>query len=320
LTLTVKLGGEDSGGLTMNLGYRRYVTIFTTPSAGERFVSEAQSYGNTISRQDYLFSLPPFAEIFQDNSSAVLPRWAEAYEATYSPRASLGVQRDYGPHIYDLFLPSSVEVTVGQDLKKDGVLSSTQIFVTPKISTHAVNLFGQLGAYPLMRFAKTDEYGLSFDASLTRSPGSPFRCTQTSVDAFANIEGFNEEKFAFTQTFTREQQVDEGTLSLTDTTQIVFGWATHPAGGVRIPIIPADIGGTGYFSHKESAEVSFRFATPDAYHPFTIVLGHSSTIVYPSHGSITAGLDLGFDMEKLSGSLYAYRVAFQAQIQAKLTF
>ncbi len=320
LTLIVKLGGEDSNGLTLSLGYRRYVTIFTNPPSGERFGSEARSYGDLMSRQDYLFSLPPFAELFQDNSSAVLPRWTEAYQATYSPRATLGMQRDYGPHLYDLFLPSSVDVAVGQDLKKDGVLSSTQVYISPKISTHAINLFGQLGAYPLMRFAKTDEYGISFGMSLTASPGRPYRCTETTVEAFASIDGFNEEELAITQTFTREQLVSEGTLSITDTTQIVFGWAAHPAGGFPIPILPADIGVTGYFSHKESAEVSFRFAEPDAYHPFTIVLGHSSTLVYPSHGSIMAGLDLGFDMENLGGGLYAYRVGFQAQLQAKLTF
>ncbi len=320
LTLTMKLGGEDSNGLTFSLGYRRYVTIFTNPPAGERFISEAQSYGDVMSRQDYLFSLPPFAELFQDNSSDVLPRWTEAYQAVYSPRATLGMQRDYGPHLYDLFLPSSVDVAVGQDLKKDGVLSSTQVYISPKVTTHAINLFGQLGAYPLMRFAKTDEYGISFATSLTASPGRPYRCTETTVELFASIEGFNEEQLAVTQTFTREQLVSEGTLSVTDTTQILFGWTSHPAGGFPIPILPADIGSTGYFSHKETAEFSFRFAEPDAYHPFTIVLGHSSTLVYPSHGSIMAGLDLGFDMENLGGGLFAYRVGFQAQLQAKLTF
>jgi hypothetical protein len=321
LALLLHFGSSPSNDLSISLGYQRLVTLLTSPEAGERFISEAQTYGSLIGLQSYLLGAVPFAELFQDNSSAILPLWAEASLATYSPRATFSVQRSFGSHLYDLLLPSSVDLTLGQDLKKDGVLSSTQIFILPKISSRALNLFGQLGSNPLMPFARTDEYGLSFGASLTAMPGQAFRWTETTADLYASIEGFAEEEFTLTHSFKWEVlDILAGSVSLTDATQLAFQWSMHPAGGLAIPLIPSDIGHSGFLSHKESAELTFRYASPEAFHPFTVLLEHTTSLVFPKNGSIEGKGGIGFDQEILSAGLSAYRIAFELSLTAKLKF
>jgi hypothetical protein len=51
-----------------------------------------------------------------------------------------------------------------------------------------------------------------------------------------------------------------------------------------------------------------------------ILLGHGTTLVYPEHGSLKASLGIGMDVESLTPGEFAYRLAFRAGLEAKLTF
>jgi hypothetical protein len=66
--------------------------------------------------------------------------------------------------------------------------------------------------------------------------------------------------------------------------------------------------------------VTVGYSDTGAYHPLTLVLGHSSSIVYEGHGTIKASLNLGMDAESLGGAGIAWRLAIRAALEAKLTF
>ena len=109
------------------------------------------------------------------------------------------------------------------------------------------------------------------------------------------------------------------TYTFSNDTQVLLEWSTHPSGGVILPVIPKEIGQKAYFGHTESVDVTTGYTDTGAYHPFTLVLGHSSAIMYPDHGSIKATLNLGADAENI-GIGIAWRLAFRAALEAKLTF
>ena len=56
------------------------------------------------------------------------------------------------------------------------------------------------------------------------------------------------------------------------------------------------------------------------FHPFTLLLGHATSLVYPRHGSIKATLNLGMDVEDEQAVGLAWRFAFRVALEAKLTF
>jgi hypothetical protein len=317
LLLLLHLAGEGDG-LAMSLDYARHLTLLASPDAGQRFLQEAQSYGSLLSLQGYFLTNIPFVELFADNAGPIGSSWAGVSEGTYSPRATFTAQRSYGSHLEDLFLPSSADLTIGRDVKKDGELSSQEVFIRPKLSTHALNLFGRLGAYPLIPFVRTDEYGLSLEGTIGAKTGEEYRLTQAVFDVYISEEGISGDKVTLTQGLKWEMS-EQPSQSLSDDVKIVYGWSTRPQGGIPLPLVPSDISSSAYLSHGESAALTVRWESADSFHPITLILGHETSLILQKHGSIKGGVELGFDVESLVSG-FAYRLAFQAGIEAALSF
>ena len=102
--------------------------------------------------------------------------------------------------------------------------------------------------------------------------------------------------------------------------QALLDWRVTPSAGIPLPILPADIGATGRFEHRESAEATLGYQDTGTFHAFTFLLGHSTSLVYPGHGSIKASLNIGMDVEDLLSAGLAWRFALRASLEAKLTF
>ena len=199
------------------------------------------------------------------------------------------------------------------------------MYVRPKIGTRAVNLFGALGVYPFLPMVRTDEYSLNMSASVDGGPGLPTRLTTLAVEALASLTGEGDDTLTLVDTLRTDRtttvmgSVGAETYTFSNDSQVQLAWSTHPSGGVILPLIPKEIGQKGYFAHTESVDVATGYTDTGAYHPFTLVLGHSSSIVYPDHGSIKATVNLGADAENI-GIGIAWRLAFRAALEAKLTF
>ena len=318
--LLLKLQPTPSDTLTASLGYQRYASLCGTFPSGERFKADASEYLSLLFAQGYLLTGIPYTELFTDGSGTILPLWADVSRGIYSPRATLGLARTYSSRLLDLFIPSSVDLTVGQDLSKDGGLSSTEVFIQPRLSMHAINLFGSLGSHSLLGFVRTDEYGMSFSGSFTRSPGEAFLPAEISIDASAGFEGLSGQHLTVTNAYKWTQADWDEPAGVEDETSLSFCWKTVPPGGVPVPLISSEIGRSAYFSHEETGEMTLRWLDSDAYHPLTVLVGHSTSLVFPKNGTITAGMNLGLDSERLALGSYAYRLVVELRLEAKLSF
>jgi hypothetical protein len=247
----------------------------------------------------------------------VLPAWSSASLGTYSPSVNVTLQRGYGSHLLDLLIPSSIEVSFGQDLKKTADLTETTIYIRPKTTTRALNLFGELGAYPLLPRVRTDEYSLSLSGSVDGGPGQPTMLSTLSAEAYATLTGTDESELTFVETFRRDQST---TVTLSNSAQALLDWTVRPEGGVQLPLIRPEIGKTAHLAHRESAEVISSYSDSGVFHPFTLILGHATSLIYEGHGSIKASANLGFDAENLGAAGTAWRLAVRAALEAKLTF
>jgi hypothetical protein len=319
LALLLKLAQGGSSDTNLSIAYKRLLSLTTSPMPGPRFSAETDELYSVLSSQAYMLTAFPFFELFSDNSGIILPEWqaAGASEGTYSPSVLLSFQRSFGARLLDLIVPSQVDVSMGQDLKRTMDLSQTTTYIRPKIVTRAVNLFGELGAYPLLPLVRTDEYSMSVSGSLDGGPGLPTRLTTLQAEAFATLTGASDNELTVVETLRRDQAT---TVSLSNDAQLLLDWKVRPPGGVMLPLIPEEIGKAGYFAHRESLEVTMGFQEEGAFHPFTLILGHSSTIVYDQHGTIKASASLGMDTENLGDTGIAWRFAVRAALEAKLTF
>jgi hypothetical protein len=325
LSFLMKLGPGESSD-SVGISYRRAVSLQTAPGAGPRFQQETSELARVLSLQTYFLQGIPFVEIFSDNTGTVLPAWdsASATQGTYSPSVSLSYQRSYGSKLTDLFVPSGVDLAVGQDLRRAVDLVQTVTYVRPKISTRAVNLFGQLGSTPRLPWVLTDEYSLSVSASIDRTTppvypqyGNGPILSNLSLQAYATLTGEDSNQLTLVETLRRDQT---SSVVFSNDAQALLEWRVVPAAGIPLPLIPHDIGRTGRFEHRESVGVTVGYQDSGTFHPFTLLLGHATSIVYPDHGSIKASLNLGMDAEDLLGMGLAWRFAFRAALEAKLTF
>jgi hypothetical protein len=321
LSLIMKLGQPETSDTSLSLSYGRALTLISTPAAGERFIAETGELARLLSLQGYMLQNVPLLEIFTDNSSAILPAWSSVSQGTYAPSLSVSLQRGYGSNLIDLLIPSSVEIAVGQELEKTSDLSQTLAFIRPKTTTRAVNLFGSLGAYPLFPMVRTDEYSVSLSGSLDGSPTASPILSTLSLEALATLTGLEEQELTFVNTMKRtESTTVANSVVFSNDTQALFNWKVKPSGGVPLWLVPPDIAATGHFEHAESAELTLGYQDTGTYSPLTLVLGHSTSLVFGEHGTIKASLNLGMNAENLGVTGYAWRFAVRAALEAKLTF
>jgi hypothetical protein len=138
-----------------------------------------------------------------------------------------------------------------------------------------------------------------------------------SVQAQASLTGENNNQLTLVETL-RWDQVSS--IVLSNDAQALLEWRVMPAAGIPLPLLPPNVGATGRFEHRESAEVTVGYQDLSTFHPFTLLLGHATSLVYPGHGSIKGSLNLGMDVQDLPGEGLAWRFAFRAALEAKLTF
>jgi hypothetical protein len=103
----------------------------------------------------------------------------------------------------------------------------------------------------------------------------------------------------------------------------LLSWERHPAGGVRVPLLPAATGAKGYWSHEESLSAGASGGEAGegfSIHPFNLVMAHSTSLVLPDFGYIKGGLSLGLDAEDVAGEGIYWRVGLKAALEAQIQF
>jgi hypothetical protein len=315
--VTTSLGPAEQPDLTASVSYTRELSLTTVPAAGPRFATEASELSRVLGMQDYLLTLVPFAEILADNEPATRQAWAGAGDASYKPTLGLSLQRGYGGRLVDLLLPSGVDLTLWQELKREGDATQTLIHLQPRVTGHSLNLFGELGAFPLLPGVRTDEYSLNIAASIDGPPGVPPVLTSLTIEGFAALTGTHDNELTLTDSLSRQQTT---AVVVSNDLQLAYVWTTTPAGGVRLPLIPPDIASAAHFEHRESAGSTVTYQDTGSFHPFNVVVGHKTSLVFAEHGSVSAGLTFGVDAENLGSAGVMWRLAVRISLEGKLTF
>ncbi len=313
-SLTWQIGGEDPDAVVVSLRYARSLAMGGPRAAAEPFSAEAADFFALLGGQRWFLLGVPVVEIFLDDTDRILASWAGLERAAWNPSLVISVERRAGSRVLDLLVPSSAELSLDRELERRGDLPLNEISIRPRLVSHALNLFGRLGSHPVADFYRTDEYRISLAATVAGGSLTELALAEVSLDLYADFLGFRDQDLTLVNAFT----VGADARSAKESLGATFSWTTRPTGGVRLPYLPETVARTGYLEHRESLDLDLAFGGAPA-HPLTLLAGHETSIVYPDRGSLKAGLKAGFDVESLLAS-YAYRLAIEARIEAKITF
>jgi hypothetical protein len=319
LPVSVRRGEATLFSLTP--GYRREVKLVERLGAAGNLGLDLGEGLQELATQAYWFQSAPLDELF---SASAADRFTQdslpAATAVYTPEVYLTMSRFSSSRLYDLFAPSTLELSLNRELRREGVLVGSRNNYRLTMQSRALNLFGALGAYPLFRFYRTDEASGSLQLTATQAEGTTERLSLLAGQYLA-CDGESskltlENRFAYTY-----EQTESGVWS--DTLAALFSWERRPEGGVKVPLLPAAAGAKGYWSHEESLSTGVAGGRPAegaSLHPFNLVLAHSSSLILPDHGSIKGGVSLGLDAEDVAGEGTYWRVGLKATLEAQIQF
>jgi hypothetical protein len=210
LTARLSLPLSIGKGFLLSPYYQRYwlERRLAQGAAGTGLVDVASlSLSDLSASASPLLSSVPFVE-FSDSSvyeafSSYTAGLSDLSTATYAPSLGLLVSRSYGSSWYDLVLPSALSAAYKRSLLRssDDSLSDAN-GLEMKASFGAINLFGSMGAYPLLPGVESDEYSSTIQGTVSLVSGeSEFRSDlilQNSATLYGNG---NRDSFTLDQRF-----------------------------------------------------------------------------------------------------------------------
>ena len=137
----------------------------TDTALSSDFYEDAVLIGKAFIAAPFLLESVPFYEIFdQGLMNDYLTSQEGIRKGFYKPEAVLSLYFPAGSFWYNLFIPTSIELSVNQVLEKDGDAVSRIFSQMITARSMVLNLFGRFGLYPIFKLYRTEE--LVFSGSL----------------------------------------------------------------------------------------------------------------------------------------------------------
>jgi hypothetical protein len=316
LKLPLSLG--ERGELSMTLGYERTWEGVLIENAAGGFLLDAASWAARLADQPYLFNQIPIWELgggemetlFQQHTLGLV-------QAMYRPELSFTLTRGIQSHWAGLFLPAQVEVLVGKLAQREGSVLQYGTDIKLSFRTHAINVFGKFGAFPLMPFYALDEFSNTFSADLSYDDSEGTWSNGYRLENYLSFDAENESRLTLVNNFSfgsAGPYQEEANLS--------YSWFVRPERGIPLPFLGEEITRAGFLINEERLIALIQGAPADgAYHPFTITLSHSTNLRFPERGFLRGEIALGIDGEVLpgnGGSEILYRLGVKGKIEAKI--
>ncbi|MBN1696823.1 MAG: hypothetical protein JW881_04860 [Spirochaetales bacterium] len=317
LSFPITLRRNEKALFILTPGYRRSLAVEQVEGGIGGLTDDIAAWGTTIVEHPYLFNQLPFLELFSAQSEETFRMVTEdtgCTSATYIPAVTLALSRDFGSHLYDLFVPSSLEYTMSKEMKKQTDLYDFVNRYNLATRIHAINLFGKFGAYRFFDFYTVDEYVTSVNLDFSESESTLI--WDISIGNYVRFIDEKQNRFSIDN----QLKISEDKMYLlSDTATLAFEWRVVPRNGLSFPFTESGNVEDAFIAHEERLGLTFK-DSPDeeSFHPLTILLGHTTTFTYPGTGYIKGGIDAGVDIEHIEGGYPVVRVGFKGVIEARL--
>ncbi|MBN2443235.1 MAG: hypothetical protein JXJ04_17880 [Spirochaetales bacterium] len=306
--------------LVITPAYKKAFTIQNPFMLPGDFIIDIEQWARDLEDHTYILQLP-FVELYSKKAEEEFTAITQAratQSATYAPEFSIALNKNSpGSHITDLFIPSSSEFSMMKHFVKNYDLYDFFNTYTVSAGFKAINLFGKFGAYSLCDLYTIDEFVYNYSLTLISRPEETGY--ESDLTHFMSFADNKQNKFLIENHFILKE---DDFFSLTDFGSFSFIWNILPKLHPPLPFIPKEVVGKSYYTNEESISYSIsNYEDPQILNHMNILLGHSTSLQFPPHGYIKAGLILGFDLESIEQDFSGYealRIAIQAGIEAHI--
>ncbi|MEW5815435.1 MAG: hypothetical protein AB1798_08600 [Spirochaetota bacterium] len=301
-------------------GYKRSFSNTIATGAGGDYGTDITLFWNTFTRGSYFYTSPPLAELFLAKTEQTFLELSRDFQtAEYIPEVSIDFARALGSHIAgfrltDLFLPSSVKVSFGKQMKREAALVENRLFLSTTARFRALNLFGKFGIYPIFRFYDSEELttAVEFGLEYITSTGEIER--KLIVQHYVALNGRNFARFTLENRLSLEK---DGGKPFSDTSKISFQWRTPFRPAFKLPPVRKDIILKTHFLHTESLEILIEpYNNGETGTGFSLLPKHETGLIFGDNGFLKAHAAVGFD--RTTPNLVI--LGIQAGLEAKLSF
>ncbi|MFP4483724.1 MAG: hypothetical protein ACLFO1_02610 [Spirochaetaceae bacterium] len=322
VSLPISLRREAPTAIRMTPTYMRSLRLIRATTTDPGPTGDVADYGESVWSQYYARRAPPFGELFLTSLREDFTEATTAVErARYRAEASAEVEGNAGTRPIYLLLPSSGRLTLARSLEREESAVSDLRETSLLLRSAAINLFGRVGARPIMDLYRTDEYRLQTEFSRRRSLSPPGHTSSISGSLDGRFFGDGEAaltvvpEVAFTWT---EAEGEEAAQTLEPSLEATFTWGARRVPEWSVPVISQPV--TGIVNTEQlAAEATWKRAPGEL--DATLVASHISAVQFSEHGEISFGVDVGIGRESgASGNGPAAFLGFQGTLGGTLRF
>ncbi len=317
LSLPIALYRETPTAVRIIPAYTRSLNLIHPTSNDPGLDGDVANYGESVGTQEYAWSGVPVAELFTASlRESFTAATADVPNAGYRAEVSAEIERSSGIRPIDLLVPSSGRAAVARNLQREESAVSDARTTSLLLRSVAINLFGRVGARPVVDLYRTDEYRFQAEFTRTRALAAPGHSSSVSGTLDGRFFGEGEEALTVVPAVAfswGETEDATATRTLEPSLEATFTWSVRQIPEWSLPVISQPI--TGIVSTEQLAADGtwdLQKERLDA----TLVASHTSAVQFSQHGEIALGVDIGIGRE---ASAYGKQPAVILGVQGTLT-
>ena len=283
LSVPIKLGKERT--LTLTPEYSRDISLTDIQSRTDTFADDYAAWTDNILPLLPLSHFVPLYELAV--SENVMNQLPEKGTYAYNPAFSLALNRPYGSHISDLFLPSLAEAEISRLYKGE---TDSRYYKTSwnfTLQQRALNVFGSFGTTPVFPFYATEEIANTYIWTLSGKNSAVPAWETLSWNCYSRFEGEGGSTFTAENDLTYD--FDEKTLE--EQLSASYLWKTDRKPYRKIPFSRYIVSTESYVQNSETLSYEFESSGDDYSHETGAV--HRSVLYIDDLGTLAGWMKLG---------------------------
>lgn len=164
--------------VNISFTYSKSGSLVQNISKGGTYETDINTMCRSLSKREWFFTAFPVYDLISDKladqvlktipnaqKQSDLAEGLTAQSSSYNSKYELSFKRPIFASKYDIFVPTTATLSATRDIATSENITDT-IQTKASLGYTAIDIFSQKGAYPILKWCKSDEYNISFQAAL----------------------------------------------------------------------------------------------------------------------------------------------------------
>ena len=296
------------GSWSVTTSYMRDLRQTVIPGSYSGFGDSWSVFADSIGSTLPLIYYVPFRELFGSRDGEKFREATEGMStADYETELGMNIRRGAGSRIYDLFLPSSLDVSMNRLYQRKGDTVGWENEWRGSATFTALNLFGGFGRYPIMPFYNSDEFSTLLQMTLKDFNGTSLpEPGDLTVQTNWGFTGNRERKLVLDYRISLNW--DDDVRNTSHEGRLEYQWQTSSREQLNLPLFNRVIPRQHHLENKERFTITgshpWSDAPPDRFGQISFLIYHESSWVFRDAGHLKGWLAIGLgesDDELING-------------------